>query len=37
MVREAQLERVVTSKRDALEWLDRELAQGGTTSEIKAP
>ncbi|MEO6809497.1 MAG: CCA tRNA nucleotidyltransferase [Isosphaeraceae bacterium] len=35
MVREAQLERVVASKSDALEWLDRELAKPGVTTEIE--
>lgn len=37
MVREAQLERVVTSKRDALEWLDRELAKPAATTEFETP
>jgi len=31
-VREAQLDRVVNSKRDALEWLDRQIAEGAIRS-----
>ena len=37
MVREAQLDRLVHSKREALEWLDRQLASPGEVSRPRRP